>query len=137
MAQIQIAVDTTNAKSVQEALLLLQILAGKKAPEAPINDVVAPDDDEELDLGGLGEEEEEDDMLGDLLDEEEEEVPEFPSIEDMKEAFKDVIKSKGKDEGTDYVKKVLAKLKAKGMKDVPEDRREAFISVLLKFAAKK
>ena len=77
-----------------------------------------------FDMSDLGDaEDDEDDGLGDLLDEEEEDS--IPTIDDLKAAFKGVVVAKGKDEGTAFVKKVMNKMKVKGMKDIADDKREA------------
>lgn len=140
MSKIQIAVETTDVNEVNEAIALLQLIASGKAPAVTKKTVVQEPDVEELDMSDLGdeeeEEEEEDDGLGDLLGDEEEEEPAAPTIDDLKDVFKLVISKKGKDAGTAFVKKVLTKMKVSGMKDIKEDKRQAFVDVLTKFAKK-
>lgn len=73
------------------------------------------------------------DDLDSLMNGEETE-PEFPSVDDLKRAFKSAIDGKGKDATLDFTQKVFKKLKVKSLAEIAEDKRQNFIDVMDKFA---
>ena len=103
------ATDSAEVSARQEAI----------AVDTP-DEVVAEDD-------GMGD-------LGDLLGEEA--APEGVTVEDMKASVSGLMDAVCKDAAIAFVKKAFAKMKVAKMDEIPEDKRELFIGIVDKQAAK-
>lgn len=132
----KVTVEVNSIEEIKAGIALLSIiLAGfgqhvTQASGTTEIDAEQPETEEELDFGMEAEEEEEE---IDLEEEEEEEVG--PTVDDLKDAYKALVKAIGKEDALDTMKKIFAKLKVKKMEDIPVDKRPTVISILGKKSA--
>lgn len=123
----QLKVDLLDAVSIAMALTILNSISSGTpiaavtpgVTTAAVETVVEPEVDE----------------LGDLMGGEPE-IPATPTVDDMKQSLQGMIDNKGRDEALALVKRVFTKLGVKKMDEIPDDKRQAFCTILNTAAAK-
>lgn len=110
-----------------------QITSAPKADE--FDDLLSGGADNDDLLGGSSASSELDDLIGGDATPEPKPPP-VPTVQDMKKAIQAAIDSKGKDKTSEMVDKILKKLGCT-LSQIPDEKKENFITVLNTFAAKK